>query len=296
MRRRRAILPRVVAPGFLLLAMVVLAATAGPALAQAVPPAGGSQLPEVVQGPPAAVEKHPKLDSQLLAAARGHTSSAAPAGTQSLSQTMGVQGDRVRVVVETTGGEIALPGAVAEGRSGNLIQATVPVAALETLAAQPGVVRVRPPFKALPAAVAGEEVVASGANAWQAGGYSGAGVKVGIIDLGFQDYTLRQADGDLPPTGPGSLVTQNFGCSPGIEDGEVHGAAVAEIVHEMAPAAELHLICVQTEVDLGLAEAYAKAQGIQIVNHSVAWFNSSRGDGSGGPGTPDAIVADARAN
>src|SRR5204863_4879110 len=73
-------------------------------------------------------------------------------------------------------------------------------------------------------------------------------------------------------------------------------AAVAEIVHEMAPAAELHLICVQTEVDLGLAEAYAKAQGIQIVNHSVAWFNSSRGDGSGGPGTPDAIVADARAN
>src|SRR5204862_217824 len=73
-------------------------------------------------------------------------------------------------------------------------------------------------------------------------------------------------------------------------------AAVAEIVHEMAPAAELHLICVQTEVDLGLAEAYAKAQGIQIVNHSVAWFNTSRGDGSGGPGTPDAIVADAQAN
>jgi hypothetical protein len=32
------------------------------------------------------------------------------------------------------------------------------------------------------------------------------------------------------------------------------------------------------------------------VNHSVGWFNSSRGDGTGAAGTPDAIVADARAN
>ena len=36
------------------------------------------------------------------------------------------------------------------------------------------------------------------------------------------------------------------------------------------------------------AEAYAKAQGIRIINHSVGWFNTSRGDGSGAAGTPDA--------
>src|SRR5262249_30274020 len=49
-------------------------------------------------------------------------------------------------------------------------------------------------------------------------------------------------------------------------------------------------------VDLGLAKDYAKSQGIQVVTHSDSWFNSSRGDGSGGPGTPDAIVADAVAS
>src|SRR5206468_3225270 len=36
--------------------------------------------------------------------------------------------------------------------------------------------------------------------------------------------------------------------------------------------------------------------GIKVVNHSVAWFNTSRGDGTGGAGTPDAIVASARAS
>src|SRR6185312_12176749 len=68
------------------------------------------------------------------------------------------------------------------------------------------------------------------------------------------------------------------------------------IVHEMAPSARLTLICVQDEVSLGNAEAYVKAHGIKIVSHSVSWFNTSRGDGNGAPGTPDAIVADAAAN
>ena len=64
----------------------------------------------------------------------------------------------------------------------------------------------------------------------------------------------------------------------------------------MAPGAQLFLICMDTEVNLGQAKDYAIAQGITIINHSVVWINTSRGDGTGGPGTPDAIVADARAN
>ena len=59
---------------------------------------------------------------------------------------------------------------------------------------------------------------------------------------------------------------------------------------------QLYLICFDTEVDLASAEAYAKAQGIKIVNHSVSWFDTWRGDGGGPAGTPDAIVADAKAN
>ena len=116
-------------------------------------------------------------------------------------------------------------------------------------------------------------------------------MKVGIIDLGFIGYTAAQASGDLPP----SLTTADFGCG-GVATTDVHGTAVAEIVHKMAPAAELYLICIATDVNLGQAKDYAVAQGIKIVNHSVGWFNSSRGDGSGGPGSPDAIASSARAS
>src|SRR4029453_16878737 len=76
---------------------------------------------------------------------------------------------------------------------------------------------------------------------------------------------------------------------------EIHGAAVAEIVYEMAPGAQLYLICIQDDVGLAQAKDYAIAQGIQVINHSAVWFNSSRGDGTGGAGSPGAIVAAGRA-
>src|SRR5262249_4292530 len=111
-------------------------------------------------------------------------------------------------------------------------------------------------------------------------------------DGGFTGYRDRQASGDLPAT----LTTKDL-CGGKLEGPDAeHGTGVAEIVYKMAPAAQLFLICVDTEVDLGLAKDYAKSQGIQVVTHSDSWFNSSRGDGSGGPGTPDAIVADAVAS
>ena len=49
----------------------------------------------------------------------------------------------------------------------------------------------------------------------------------------------------------------------------------------MAPAAQLTLICIDDEVELAQAEQYVLANGIKIVNHSVSWFDTSRGDGTG---------------
>ena len=109
-------------------------------------------------------------------------------------------------------------------------------------------------------------------------GATGAGVKVGVVDGGFGGLALRQADGDLPA----ALTTQSF-CSAGIDGETDHGTAVAEIVHEMAPAAQLYLICIEDEVDLGAAKDYAIANGIQILNFSGSFMNSSRGDGSADP-------------
>jgi subtilisin family serine protease len=135
-----------------------------------------------------------------------------------------------------------------------------------------------------------EGVAASNADAWQALGLKGAGTSVAVIDLGFGGFREAQAAGDLPA----SAVTVDY--CPGEFLGEHHGTAVAEVVAAVAPATQIYLICVDGLPALARAEAFVVARGIRIVNHSVGWFNSGPGDGSGGVGTVDSIVADARAH
>ena len=137
-------------------------------------------------------------------------------------------------------------------------------------------------------AVTGEAVGATLAAAWHAKGFAGKGVKVAIVDAGFTGLAERQAAGDLPA----DVVTQDL-CGGKFATETDHGTAVAEIVHEMAPEAELHLVCVGSETDLAAAVAYAKAQGIRVITHSMGWEGPFRNDGSGAVG---AIVADARAS
>ena len=127
---------------------------------------------------------------------------------------------------------------------------------------------VRTPFAHVEHAVSGEEVVASLTTAWHAKGFTGKGVKVAVIDGGFQGLE-RQAEGEMPA----NVVSQDF-CGNRATATD-HGTAVAEIVHEMAPDAQLYLVCVDTEVDLAAAEAYANGQGIHVINHSMGWQGRS---------------------
>ncbi len=172
---------------------------------------------------------------------------------------------------------------VREPRAGRLAPSN-----LAALAKSSAVDLVRAPFTRVEHAVSGEEVAATLATAWHEKGFTGKGVKVAVIDGGFQGLAERQAEGELPA----NVVSQDF-CGGHFATATDHGTAVAEIVHEMAPDAQLYLVCVDTEVDLAAAEAYAKSQGVHVINHSAGWQGPFRNDGSGPIG---AIVADARAN
>jgi subtilisin family serine protease len=234
----------------------------------------------------------PKLDPGLaaLAAQNGETGRS-QSGLRSAGAGLAREGHLVRVVVEAIdpararAAVLRLGGRV-ERSFGSLVQALVPPSGVPELSRLAAVGRVRAPYQRVPATVDGEGVAASGAPEWHSRGFAGEGVKVAIIDAGFAGYTDRQASGDLPQ----ELVTADF-CDGDLLE-ERHGTAVAEVVHEMAPEAELYLLCVGTEVDLAAAEAFAEAQGVQIVSHSLAWFGPERGDGTGFIG---GIVARARA-
>lgn len=134
--------------------------------------------------------------------------------------------------------------------------------------------------------VISEGVALTGASVYHSNGFRGQGTKIAVIDLGFQGLTTAQSRGELP----GGIQTLDYTGS-GIESGTNHGTAVAEIVYDMAPQAQLILMKVGDEVDLENAKEEAIRQGAKIINHSVGWFNTNFYDGTG---TINNIVADAR--
>ena len=268
----------------------VSGATAGtprldPAREQLTPPVGtraaASELDPALQRVAAAADR-PTQALQVARAAALHTED----GT-------------VRVILETRAPEatraaVDSAGGSVEGSYGSLVQALVPPPSLRALARRADVQRVERPAAFTPASVTGEGVAFVGADRAQAAGFDGTGISIAVFDTGFAGYTDRQASGDLPA----QLQTRAF-CSGGLTGGSGHGTAVAEIVHELAPAAELHLVCIETVVDLGRAKDYAIELGIDVVNMSGGFFNSGDGTGNGTgvfADEPDGIAKDARDN
>ncbi len=184
----------------------------------------------------------------------------------------------VTLVVESKGGVAPLGVAVESVSSPlGLTKVSVPLGQLEGFLAQVGPgVYVRLPYTPHELAVTSEGVALVGASAFHALGNRGAGVKIAVIDLGFNGLSASQAQGDLPY----SVVTRDF-TGTGIATGISHGTAVAQIVYDVAPEAQLYLIKIANEVDLDNAVTYCISEGVHIINHSLGWFNTNFYDGTG---------------
>jgi subtilisin family serine protease len=189
----------------------------------------------------------------------------------------GPGGDKGAIDLDTlraNGGEV-----IKSGRS--VIKARVPITLLETIANRvQGVGFIKRPDRPY-AGVVSEGVSLTGAALYQASGYNGQNVKVAVIDLGFAGLSTAITAGVLPPTVT-RIDCTGSDCSPTDfpSEEEDHGTAVAEVVHDMAPAAALYLIKVDDSLDLLNAKDYCIANGIRIINHSVGWFNTNFYDGA----------------
>jgi len=103
-------------------------------------------------------------------------------------------------------------------------------------------------------------------------GITGKGVKVGLLDFGFQKYAEEQAAGLVPAPAEAKAFTK----SGQLDVNTQHGTACAEIIHAMAPDAQIYVAAVDGQVDqIILAARWLKAQGVDIISFS--------GGGHGGP-------------
>ncbi|MFN8456989.1 MAG: S8 family serine peptidase [Anaerolineae bacterium] len=158
------------------------------------------------------------------------------------------------------------------------IEAKQPELVVERISNLDHVVQLRLPDQLLGDAggLMGQGVEVTLANAWQQQGITGQGVKVGVLDLGFAGYEALLGT-ELPQT----VSVATFG-DPGQFSRQVHGTGCAEIIHEMAPDAELFLAYYDgTEVGLGLAVEWLLSQRVDIISNSTSISGLSRMDGSG---------------
>jgi len=152
----------------------------------------------------------------------------------------------------------------------------LPAAGLPALLnALPADAFVRLPYPLEAQAVTSQGVALTGAADMQQLGNLGAGVRLGVIDLGFANLGSAQTAGELPAQ---LTLTDYTGTGTG---GTNHGTQVAEIAHDMAPGAALYLAKVATYPELQAAVDDMVAAGVRVVVHSVGWFGAAFYDGTG---------------
>jgi hypothetical protein len=194
--------------------------------------------------------------------------------------------DGLRAALEAAGAAIEME-SVDEG----IVQASVPYGALEALADVAGVVRLSEPSYG---------VVNVGANLAEGDalmnlddlrsiqGVDGTGVTVGVISDGIAGLQTAVASGDLPATGEtrsagvltatsGGVIAQSFrasdndlegglGSAPGAE-----GTAILEIVHDIAPGAQLRFANFSTSLEFNAAVNFL-ASVSDVVIDDIGWL------------------------
>ena len=248
---------------------------------------------------------YPNLGSQLsaLAAAsdpdvgsdRAADSPTLPDGTNSTSSgqplllTLQLDGNRDGVL-----GFLDDNGVTPANVVGDYVEAYVPPDLLAPLAQQTGVARVRETpqaFKDLGSVTSGG-VRAHGADVWHDNGYTGDGVKVGVIDTSTTTTSkdgftgLRALRGtELPATvvgrcyiDAGKPTSDLANCD--TAGGDQHGTAVAESLMDVAPDAALYISNPLTWADLHSSVVWMHGQGVKIINFSVSWSFHGAPDGT----------------
>lgn len=168
---------------------------------------------------------------------------------------------------------------------------------LERLAATPGVVSVRAIRAPVVDAFVGPGPSLHGATAWQQAGFTGTGIKVGILDTGFDGFAARL--GTELPASVQALCFPDLGVSsPNLADcvtpGETHGTAVAESIVDMAPNAELFVSNALSPADLAAAVAWMTGNGVRVINYSrsSSVLMDGMGDGTSAYSDSDYALVD----
>ena len=181
---------------------------------------------------------------------------------------------------------------------GDYLEVYVPPELLAPLAQQTGVSRVREmpvPFKNYSTSVSALTGAAArdhGAGVWHDNGFTGDGVKIGVIDTSSSLFSADGFTGLRALLGKGlpSTVVGRCHNSVGVPTsdlancdtagGDDHGTRVAEAAIHFAPDAELYISNARSWADLQSSVEWMHRQGVKVIVNSVSWPTHGAGDGT----------------
>lgn len=234
-------------------------------------------------------ERHPKITTSILRVIRAFAERHEAGLARARHSGLKLRADRADLeiaygpghstaiiqAIEKVGGEVTRV-----GRDGASLQAWVPIGAIEALSDRPDIRSIREPARQFTFAVESEGLPIMNATDWHAAGMLGDGVRVGIIDSGFLGYNAL-----LGTELPASVSVKNFVA--GEDDSQVdgftdHGTAVAELVHDVAPSAELFFAKTSTSFEVeDAADWLTDAMNVDVISTSIGFVTLTPGDGTG---------------
>ena len=164
------------------------------------------------------------------------------------------------------------------------IEAYVPVSLLPDLSERDGIGFIRviiPPEPTQLIELGKGGITAHAVAPWHAAGYKGRGVKVGVIDAGFDGFSPS-----LPylPTPTAVRCYSSVGrYSPALRscwNGSDHGTFVTEALYSIAPEAEYYLADPYSQGDIVDIVRWMAGQGVDVINMSLSWSWVGPGDGT----------------
>ena len=180
------------------------------------------------------------------------------------------------------------------------VEAYAPISLLARASEQPGVVRVDAIMPPMPVddallTIEGERppndrgnvtsqgVALHGADAWHDAGFTGAGVRVGVIDAGFAGVSALMGS-ELPANIIARCYTEIGASTSNLADCEAgqsnHGVSVAETLLDIAPGVDLFISNPQSWGDLKTAVDWMVSEEVDVINHSISWLWSGPPDGT----------------
>ncbi len=143
-----------------------------------------------------------------------------------------------------------------------------------------------------------------GADVWHTSGYTGKGIKIGILDVDFHDFEKHQSTGtdDTKPL-PKNVKAKCFSdlndrtgstkISDCVIGTDSHGSAVAEAVLSVAPEVEVYISNAMSVSQMKEALGWMEENNVRVINYSVSRSWEGAGDGSSwmsaGNSTPQTI-------